>query len=189
MDQHAALVRAGDGFLLRLRQVTPDQWDDATPCGDWGVRDLAQHVLGGSQMAIVLADGGTREDAIEAIAAPLDETDPVAAIEAVFAAEAEAFGRAEVLERVLPHPAADLPGADVLGFRITDRAVHTWDLARATGQDESLDPDVLRVVWAGVEPMVPMLASLGIFGDGPSGDLSEGSDTQARVLDALGRRP
>lgn len=189
MDQHEALDRAGDGFVQRLRNVSNDQWDGPTGCEDWTVRDLVQHLLGGSRMAVVLAEGGTREDAVAALDEPLDEDDPVAAVEAVFAAESAAFGSPEVLERVLPHPAADLPGADVLGFRITDRAVHSWDLARATGQDDTLDPEVLEVVWAGVEPMVPMLGSLGIFGDGASGDPADEADLQARVLDALGRRP
>jgi uncharacterized protein (TIGR03086 family) len=189
MDHHEALDRAGDGFLQRLRGVSAEQWDASTPCGDWSVRDLVQHILGGSQMAVTLAQGGTRQEATAALEAPLDESDPVGAIESIFTAEAQAFARPEVLERILPHPAADLPGADVLGFRVTDRAVHTWDLARATGQDEALDPEVLEVVWGGVEPMLPMLGSIGVFGDGPSGDLADDAGLQAKVLDAVGRRP
>lgn len=189
MDRNEALGRAGDGFLRRLREVQPDQWDLPTVCDDWTVRQLAQHMLGGSQMAVTLAEGGTREEATAALDTPLDEADPVAAVEAVFAAESEAYARPEVLEATLPHPAADLPGADVLGFRVTDRAVHTWDLARATDQDDTLDPELVEVVWSGVEPMIPMLASIGIFGDGPSGDVGEDADLQTRVLDALGRRP
>ena len=189
MDRHQALDRAGDGFIRRLRGVGADQWDEPTACGDWTVRDLAQHVLGGSQMAIVLADGGTREEATAALDTPLDDADPIGAVERVLATESDAFARPEVLERTLPHPAADLPGADVLGFRVTDRAVHTWDLALATGQDEALDPEVLEVVWGGVEPMLPMLGSIGVFGDGPSGELADDADLQTKVLDALGRRP
>lgn len=188
MDQREALDKAGDDFLRLLRGVTDDQWDRPTPCPEWTVRDLVQHVLGGSQMAVTLTAGGTREEAIVALGASLDPADPVGAMEEVLAAQGDGFDRRDVLDQTLPHPAADLSGADVLGFRVTDLAVHGWDLARATGQDETMDPDVLEVVWAGVEPMVPMLPSLGIFGEGPSGEADE-ADLQTRVLDALGRRP
>lgn len=189
MDHLTALDRAGAGCLRAVEGIGTDQWDDSTPCDDWTVRDLVQHLLGGSRMATVLAEGGTREEAITALSTPLDEGDAPAALRRAFAAEAEAFARPGVLDRTLPHPATDLPGADVLGFRITDRAVHGWDLARATGQDERLDPEVVEVVWAGAEPMIPMLPSIGIFGDGPSGDVGPDADLQTRVLDALGRRP
>jgi uncharacterized protein (TIGR03086 family) len=189
MDHHEALDRAGNGVIRTVSGVRADQWDEPTVCDDWTVRELVQHLLGGSRMATVLAEGGSREEAIAAMEAPLDEAEAVPTLQAAFAAEAEAFARPGVLERVVPHPAADLPAADVLGFRITDRAVHGWDLARATGQDETIDPELLEVVWAGVEPMIPMLPAIGIFGDGPSGDVSEDADLQTRVLDALGRRP
>ena len=188
MDPHEALDRAGEGFVHRLRDVTDDQWQAPTVCGDWTVNDLVQHVLGGSHMAVALADGGSREDAIAALETALDESDRVGAVEAVFTAEAEAMSRPDVLERVLPHPAADLSGSDVLGFRITDRLVHTWDLAQATGQDDGLDPEVLDVVWGVAEPMLPMLGSIGVFGDGPSGELADDADLQSKVLDAMGRR-
>ena len=189
MDHHEALDRAGDGFLTHLRAVSDDQWDAPTPCGDWTVKDLAQHLMGGSQMAVVLAGGGSKEDAMAALDTPLDEADPVGGVERVFAAESTAMADPEVLTRTLPHPAADLPGAQVLGFRVADRLVHTWDLATALDDDPALDEGAAEVVWDDLQPMLPVLGSLGMFGDGPSGDVHDDADVATRVLDAMGRRP
>jgi uncharacterized protein (TIGR03086 family) len=189
MDHHQALDRAGDGFLDHLRAVTDDQWDAPTLCGDWSVHDLAHHLLAGSMMAVRLAEGGSREDATAAFELTLDDTDPVGAVEAAFAAEAVAMSDPAVLAATLPHPAADLPGSQILGFRVADRLVHTWDLATALDAEPTLDEDAAGVVWDDLQPMLPMLGDLGIFGDGPSGTVPDDADLSLKVLDALGRRP
>lgn len=188
MDHHEALDRAGDGFLQHLASVTDDQWAAPTPCGDWTVHDLAHHLLAGSVMAVRLAEGGSREDASAAFELTLDDDDPVGAVTAAFAAEAEAMNDPEVLAATLPHPAADLPGAQILGFRVADRLVHTWDLATALGAEPDLDEGAASVVWDDLQPMLPMLGSLGMFGDGPSGEVPDDAPVQTKVLDAMGRR-
>lgn len=83
----------------------------------------------------------------------------------------------------------DLPGAEILGFRIGDLTVHAWDLARALGVDEALDAALVALVWERLEPMAPVLGSIGVFGEGQSGQVGADAPVQARVLDAMGRRP
>jgi uncharacterized protein (TIGR03086 family) len=82
-----------------------------------------------------------------------------------------------------------MPGAQVLRFRLSDLLVHQWDLARAIGADETLDPQLVDEVWAGVAPLIPMMANSGVFGTGPSGSLDDEATPQQRLLDAMGRRP
>jgi hypothetical protein len=94
-----------------------------------------------------------------------------------------------VLDRILHHPVADLPADQVLGFRIADLAVHGWDLARATGGDETIDDAVADAVWSDLQPMLPMLGGIGMFGEGPSGTLDDDAPLGSLVLDAMGRRP
>jgi hypothetical protein len=83
----------------------------------------------------------------------------------------------------------DMPASQFIWMRVRDTAVHTWDLARSIGADERLDDDLMATIWSQVEPVAPLLAVSGMFGSGASGELTDDASMQARVLDALGRRP
>lgn len=184
-----SLSRAGDGFAATVGLVADDQWDVPTPCDGWNVRELVGHVAAGCRMAVTLAAGGTRNDAIAVLGVDHLGDSPVTAIEAALAAQLEAFARPEVAEQVFHHPAGDMPGAQVLSFRIGDLLVHRWDLARAIGADETLDAELVQEVWDGIAPIVPMMATSGVFGAGPSGQIGVDAPLQQRLLDAMGRRP
>ena len=68
-----------------------------------------------------------------------------------------------------------------------DVLVHTWDLARATGLDESLDPDEVHRMLVGAEPLDEALRSSGHYG--PKVEVPADADEQTRLLAFLGRRP
>ncbi len=82
-----------------------------------------------------------------------------------------------------------MPAAQLRSLRISDLLVHQWDLARAIGANETLDPDVVQIVWDDISPMAPVIAQLGVFGNGPSGAVPDDAPLQERLLDLLGRRP
>lgn len=183
------LGSAADRFRTLVSSVGDDQWDLATPCDGWTVRQLVGHVASGSQMARLLADGGSREDAIATLSVDQLGDDPLAAIDVALTRQQEAFDRADIGDHIFHHPAGDMPGTQVIKFRLGDLLVHTWDLARAIGASEELDPALVEEVWAGIEPMIPMMAASGVFGQGPSGDVADDAPLQLRLLDAMGRRP
>ena len=83
----------------------------------------------------------------------------------------------------------DMPARQLLGFRLTEYALHGWDLARAVGVDDRIDPEVLAALLEVLEPMAGMMAASGMFGSGPSPDLPADAELQHRVLDLSGRRP
>jgi uncharacterized protein (TIGR03086 family) len=180
---------AGEQFRDLVTQVTDDQFGLITPCDDWTVLELIGHVVGGNQMAAAIVGGASRNEAIGLLATDFVGDDPVGAVEASIALQHAAFELPDADGRVCQHPAGDMPGHQLRNFRISDLLVHQWDLARAIGADESLDPDVVRVVWDDISPMKPIIAQLGVFGDGPSGDVSEDAPLQERLLDLMGRRP
>ena len=180
---------AADGFRGIVAQVGDDQWQLPTPCEGWTVRQLVGHVASGCQMVATLADGGTRQDAIAVLGIDHLGDHPMAAIDVALERQLEALGRPGVDDHVFHHPAGDMPGAQVIRFRIGDLVVHQWDLARAIGTDDTLDPDLVADVWEGIAPMIPMMAASGVFGDGPSGDVADDAPLQLRLLDAMGRRP
>ena len=189
MDPLELLALSTVTFADRLGAVGDDQWDLPTPCEGWTVRDLVHHVVGGNAMVVVLADGGSADEG----RAVFDGTglgDDVATQFAESAAlQAAAFAGEGALGRIFHHPAGDMPGEVVLGFRIGDLTIHAWDLARATGGDETLPAELVEAVHATLLPMAPMLGSIGMFGEGPSDNASAEAPLQVQMLDLAGRRP
>lgn len=189
MDGTEPLALATDEFAARLRAVQPDQWDDPTPCEGWTVRDLVSHVLGGNQMAVIMLAGASQEETTALLAGLPLRDDPVSQYLDGGAAQVRAFRDAPDPGQLVHHPIGDVPVAQVLEFRIGDLTIHTWDLARAIGADESLPDSLVERAWAGFEPMAPVIGSIGVFGAGPSGTVGEGAALQTRLLDLVGRRP
>lgn len=177
------------GFIAEL-DATPDaDWDKPTKCEGWSVRDLVTHMVGGARSAAVALRGGTREEAIAAGAGDVLGGDPRAALRASIDDHIAAWTALADPETVIHHPAMDMPASRLIMFRIGDYLLHTWDLAAGLGRTVTLNPDVCEYVYASLEPMAPVLGSIGMFGEGPSGTVDATADIQSRVLDISGRRP
>src|SRR4051794_9978010 len=189
MDQLTALDVSRQEFGRRLRAVGPGDWDRPTPCDGWNVRDLVVHVLVGARMAALLVDGGSREEAEALFVDATLPDDVLGEFEAGADAQAAAFAEPGAMDRITAHPAGDFPVPLLLGFRVGDWTMHSWDLARAIDADETLDPDLVTHVWASIEPAAPLLVASGRFGAGPRGDVPDSASPQPRLLDATGRRP
>jgi uncharacterized protein (TIGR03086 family) len=189
MEQFALLDAASGEFAKRLRVVAPAQWELPTPCAEWNVRQLVSHVVAGNRMASILLRGGTRDDALAPFATDVLGANPVEAFNGSYRLMYDAAKRPGALDRVVPHPAFEMPATTLFGFRVTDLALHGWDLARATGQDETIHPDVVAALWDQLAPDKEMIAASGAFGSGASRSLGDEAPLQARVLDLCGRRP
>ena len=189
MDNLEALPLAAAGFERLLVTVTPADLDTPTLCDGWTVRDLLTHVIAGSTMSAAVLTGATRDEAVAIVASTTLDDDFVSQYRAAIAAQAAAFADPANLERVVAHPAMDMPGAQLAGFRVGDLTVHAWDLARAIGGDEQLDDAAVEVVWTNIQPMLPMMGAVGVFGEGPSGTIADDAPLQTRLLDLSGRRP
>ena len=188
-DEIALLRRAGSEFERRLAAVRVDQLLQPTPCEEWTVRDLVSHVVGESIMSVRLLHGADAEQTMSGLDGDLLRGDALAAFATAAAAELEAFEECGAAQRIVHHPAMDMAGAQLRGFRIGGLTLHSWDLARSVGGDESLDAELVEAVWAQLAPMAPFIAQTGVFGVGPSGEVGEDAPLQVRVLDLSGRRP
>ncbi|MDA8342429.1 MAG: TIGR03086 family metal-binding protein [Actinomycetota bacterium] len=188
---HAAdtLATARNEFERRLRLVGEADWDRTTPCEGWTVRQLVDHVVRGDRIAIRLLDGEAWAEAQGQVADEDLGDDLVAAFTDGADALEATFRVPGALERTCHHIAGEIPGAQLLGFRTGDYALHAWDLARAIGADEDLDPELVEIVWESLQPMAPFIGQTGFFGDGPSGEVDESAPLQVRLLDLTGRRP
>ena len=192
MDDFDALDRSRAELDRRLAAIGANQWDLPTPCSQWTVRGLVQHCVGGAKMVVLLLGGISQADLMAELGTYRLAEEPTAAL-AEFAAAADAsraaFHEPGALERTCHHPVGDIPGAQLLRFRVGDMTLHAWDLARAIGADEHLDPDLAEDVYISMSPMAPFIATTGFFGAGPSGDVGPDAPAQQRLLDLSGRRP
>jgi uncharacterized protein (TIGR03086 family) len=189
MDKFEYLDRAGAEFRARLDRVRADQWSLPTPCAEWDVRALVNHVVTANLTGERLLHGASREDTVALIGTDLVGDDPPAAFERSVAAQAAAFREPGALDQIVHHPAFDMPATQLLEFRIGDLLIHAWDLARAIGADETLDPEVVDAVWESLAPLASALPASGAFGAGASSALGEPASRQLHLLDLSGRRP
>jgi uncharacterized protein (TIGR03086 family) len=91
------------------------------------------------------------------------------------------------MARTACHPAGGRTGTQLLGMRVLDIAVHTWDLARAIGAGESLDPGVVAFALTHQDTF-DAARQRGAFAP-PPGNTPADSSAQARLLYLTGRQP
>ena len=125
--------------------VQPEQWSLPTPCTEWDVRQLVDHLVAGNQLFARVLGGEPFEEAAPAVRAVGDRlgADAGAAYEASARDLLAAFALPGVLERPVRVPFGTVPGAVARHLRITECLVHGWDLARALGA--SFDPPAALV--------------------------------------------
>ncbi|HEX2059075.1 MAG TPA: TIGR03086 family metal-binding protein, partial [Actinomycetota bacterium] len=123
--------------------ISRDQLDGDTPCTDWSVRDLLNHLIGSYEAVATGAAG----EVLDPMATDYTAGDYVAAYEAASRRAREAFALPGALEKTFAMPWGEIPGQIVLGLMIADAAVHGWDLARATNQEYAPDDDVAEAIY------------------------------------------
>ena len=179
-DLLATALDQGGGVLARVR---PEQYDDPTPCREMSVRQLMDHLVGVAGRIAGIGETGLFGPAFPA----LDEWN------GAYARSAEAGRKAwadpAVLERSVRLPWAELSGARTLGMYVSELTVHTWDLARATGQsDIEWDPDVVAASLASMEAELPAQGREGVPFD-PVVPVSPGAPAIDRLVAWTGRQP
>lgn len=165
----------------RIAAVAPDQWERPTPCERWTVRDVVGHLVDSAQLFLGFIGRSLPDDA------PTVADDPLGAFRAATAAVQAALDDPATAEQEyegISGPTTFAAGVD--GFLSTDLVVHQWDIARATGQDETLDLEEIRTIEARLRPLGDLLRSPGAFG--PEIEPAPDADEQTRFLNFLGRR-
>jgi len=176
-------AEVADGFSRRVRGVPPDGWEAPAPVEGWVARDVVRHLV---TWFPGFLEGGT---GIRLAAGPSADQDPVGAWLAQAAAVQELLDDPAATSQVLRNPhvgEVPLPQA-VDRFYTADVFLHTWDLARATGQDETLDEGMCRALYDGMQPMDELLRSSGQYG--PRVDVPPDAPVQHQLLGFIGRRP
>jgi uncharacterized protein (TIGR03086 family) len=143
-------VRAATDILAR---VQPGQLDDPTPCTSWPVRELINHVVGGSFFYAAAIDTG--EFVSDGPPPDFASGDFVDAYADGAAKMVAGFRAPDAPTKHVSVAFGEFSGADFQGIATTDTLTHAWDLAKATGQPTDLDPDLATRVLAAAPDLIP----------------------------------
>jgi uncharacterized protein (TIGR03086 family) len=175
--------RVAQGFTDRTLGVTGGDWDSPAPCQGWLAKDVVWHLT--TWVPGFFSDSGGQE----LPEPPSSSDDPAEAWTALDTAIQAALDDPERAASEIEHPRVgrhrfeDAVGMFVLG----DVLVHTWDLARATGQDDTLDPVIVHEVLLAMEPWDEILRVDGQYG--PRVRVPADADEQTRLIAFTGRQP
>ncbi|MDQ3484793.1 MAG: TIGR03086 family metal-binding protein [Actinomycetota bacterium] len=171
------------GFTALVVGAAPDAWDRPAPVEGWFARDVVRHLV---EWFPTFLEGGA---GITLPAGPSVDDDPVAAWRAFSDGVQALLDDPASESRMLSNPhIGDVPvPAAVSQFFTADVFMHTWDLARATGQDETLDAERCAAMLAGMEAYDEVLRSSGQYG--PKIAVPDDSDPQTKLLAFIGRDP
>lgn len=175
--------RAVENFAQKVQQVSDDQWDAQTPCTEWDVRALVNHVVGEELWVKPLVDGKTIEDVGTDFDGDVLGDDPRATAAASATEASDSFDRG-VRDDVTVHLSfGDTPAAEYAMQLTADHLIHGWDLAAATGMDRAMHPELVSVVAEWFASQEEMWRASGAIG--PRAELT--GDPQADLLAAFGR--
>jgi uncharacterized protein (TIGR03086 family) len=179
--------RSVAGFTERLSQIRPDQWSAPTPCTDWDVRGLVNHIINEERWMPPLFGGATIEEVGDRFDGDLLGDDPVGNA-ASAAQEADAAVAAPgALERTVHLSFGEVPATDYLRQLLADHLLHSWDLAAAIGADRTLDAEVVRECARWYADQEEAYRGSGAVG--PRVDVPASATEQDRLIGAFGRDP
>lgn len=178
MDPVAMFERAATDAAAMVAQVQPDQWGAPTPCAEWDVEALVQHMGEGPGYLLAALD-----------AEPVACGPRGAGYRDALAAALDALRDPGALDRRCVSPAGfEWSVAEAAAGTAMDQVVHTWDLAVAIDGPRDLDPEVVDAVTTMFLPHMPEAGRAAGF-IGPEVTVATDAPTSDRLLGALGRHP
>jgi uncharacterized protein (TIGR03086 family) len=185
-DLVALFARSVEHFGARLPLIR-DQWPDPTPDAGWDVRALVNHVLNEDLWAPPLLHGMTIAEVGDRFDGDQLGDDPQAAWAEAAAASVAAVSEPGALDRTVHVSFGDISGREYVSQLTCDHLIHGWDLARAIGADERLDPDLVDFAYEFLSPQVDGWRSAGAFG--PRVAVPTGATRAEQLLALTGRQP
>ena len=186
MDATTALAQTNDIMMGLIGGLTPDHREARTPCDNWNVHELIEHMVQGGQMIA---------GALQGQAPPTPAPDYLAEGPAKGWADAYAAMTAaatpEVLAATHRMPFGEVPGEVALSVVAADALTHAWDLAKATDQPIQVDDELAewaRATWQVVIPDGARAAD-GSAGFKPAVAVADGASELDKLIGFTGRQP
>jgi uncharacterized protein (TIGR03086 family) len=161
--------------------IKPDQLHAPTPCDDYDVSGLLNHVISGNFWVAPLVEGKT----IEAVGDALDRDFSIEEYDKSAEDANAAFSGPGAMQKPVAVSYGPVPAEVYAGHRFLDVLIHGWDLAKATEQDTTLDPELVAACWEVINPQIVLLKASGLFGTEIA--VPDDADPQTKLLAKLGR--
>ncbi|RIV35570.1 TIGR03086 family metal-binding protein [Micromonospora radicis] len=187
MDLLETYRRSVAEFTDRVGQVDPAQWSAPTPCAEWNVRTLVNHVVGEDRWSVALLAGRTIAEVGDRYDGDQLGADPAEAARDAAAQAELAANRPGALDGTVHLSAGDTPAEEYLRQLIAEHLVHGWDLAVAIGADPGLDPGAVAECARWFSGQVDSYQRNGLVR--PEVDVSTAAGEQDRLIAAFGRDP
>jgi uncharacterized protein (TIGR03086 family) len=184
VEMYARALARAESIVAGTRR---DQFADPTPCEDWDVETLVDHMIGG---CLTMASAGTGEASNALNERGNYSGDHVEAFREAAAGALATFRAPGALDRTLQMPWGETPATSALSLALADAVIHSWDLATATGQEWDVDDDIAETVYGWtikmMEPQgkMPRMSSF----KAPV-EVSDSAPVAEKMLAYLGRRP
>ncbi len=133
-----------------LANVKPEQMEMATPCAEWNVGQLIDHMVGAQHWARSGVEGVEQAETGEGAC----QGDFCSTFNEAAASCHQAFAAEGAMERTVNPGFGDMPAPALLGLAMTDTFTHAWDLAKATGQDTNLSPEMAQQLLGGAQQSI-----------------------------------
>jgi uncharacterized protein (TIGR03086 family) len=187
MDSIAMCQQTLDAARKVIGGVKQDDLAKPTPCSEWNVRALVNHMIGVNYAFTQALAGKKIETGGET--PDLVGDDPAASYAKASRGALEAWRAPGALDRILSLPPGDVPGSTGINIFMTDQSVHTWDLARALGKEHAIDTDLVEVSFEMLRQILrpEFRATGGPFG--PEVPCAADAAVQDRLLAFTGRNP
>lgn len=182
----AMFERAVEATGRIVAGTSKEDMESSTPCTEWNVRDVLNHLIGGYESVAAAAGAEVQSSA----ATDYTAGDHVAAYEGATSKAVAAFAAPGALEKTYKMGWGDTPGEVLLGLMLADTVVHGWDLAKGTGQDTGIAPELAEAIYGVTSSM---LQPQGSFPRGPAFaepvEVPDDAPIQDKMLAYLGRQP
>lgn len=176
-----------DVFDRAMHKVGLTDWDSPTPCTDWTVRDLVNHlVVEQAWVPDMLAERTIAEVGDKFDGDQLRD-DPLQAWQVASGTARAAWLQPGAAERTVHLSYADVPAEEYGWQMTTDLTVHGWDLATALGADAGIPDELASALLAFIEPQIELWSGSSMFADPVP--VPAGSPAPTRLIALLGRRP
>jgi uncharacterized protein (TIGR03086 family) len=183
MDAYERIEKATAVCGEAVSNVKPDQFDNATPCAEFNVKDLLRHIIGGLGMLDEAANGGSPGMPDVDIVSD----DPGGQYAEARAKLLETLKQPGVFDKTWAMPFGQMPGKMMAGIAFMEHVTHAWDVKKATGQSTDLPEDLVNEVLGVVTPMDQMLRMPGVCG--PAVEVPDSASPTEKLVAFMGRTP
>ena len=163
-----------------ITNVRPDQTGASTPCSEWDVKALIDHMIGGTLFFAGMFAGKEPEK-------PSGNGDLADIYQSGTEKVLEGAQKPGALEKSYQTPFGEMSGGEFMYGAFMDNLVHGWDLAKATGQNTDLSEAHAQVCYQAFAPMMDGFRQAGAFG--PEVSVPDNASIQHKMLGMMGRQP